>query len=176
MQIKDVYSKEYTCRCGKKVQYGKVTDNDGNFITEDGQAPNGKLGKDDNRLSAAVDVGTTNLHGCNAKNVTDKYNRLSQPSLGDGAINSGKTSSKPDVDWKDINHGETPLQKELREGYEEINSLAYQLTVKQHPGISDQDNVFGQIVHAKSLVLTNLLIAKNLKKLREQYNLAHKLE
>jgi hypothetical protein len=179
MQIKDVYDKDYTCgKCSSAIQYGKVCDNDGNYVTEDGKPHNKKFGKEDNRLSGAVDKGTTNLHGCSAASVTAKYNKLTQPSIGETAINNSNytppTPSK--VDWGTILSGETANQKELREGFEEINSLAYNLTKKQHPDESDQSNIFGQIVHAKSLVLTNLLIAKNLKKLRDQYNLAHKLE
>jgi hypothetical protein len=177
LQIVDVYDKDYTCgKCNSTIQYAKIKDNDGNYVTEDGKPHNKKFGKDDNRLSGAVDKGTTNLHGCSSKGVVDKYNRLTQGSIAEQAINSGNPQTIPKVDWGTVLSGETANQTELKQGYEEINSLAYNLTEKQHPELSDQENVFGQIVHAKSLVLTNLLIAKNLKKLRDSYDLAHKSE
>jgi hypothetical protein len=180
MQLLDVYTKkEYTCPvCNAAVYYAKIADNSGKLVTTDGQPPNGVYGKGNNVLSGAVDANVKDrLHNCTAEKTTKKYQELTQEPLANQAINSPnyKPPVKPKVVWNASN-GETAVQKLLKDGYKEINDLAYHLTLQQHPEMSDQDGLFGQIVSAKSTVLSNLLIAESLKRLREQYDLAHNQE
>jgi hypothetical protein len=170
MQILDVYDKDYTCKsCSKTVQYGKVADSDGKYITTDKQEPNGKYGKLSNVLSGAVDKGTTNLHACYAKAVTDKYNTYTQPSIGDAAINAkdGKnvlTEVKWYGDRSEISFSN--LQSTLYHSYHELNEMAYILTKEQRPLLPPESDLFGQIASAKATVLSNLLIATNIKQLQ----------
>lgn len=169
MQLLDVYTKkEYKCPiCGDAIYYAKIADNSGKLVTKDGQLPNGKFGKDTNVLSGAVDVNVKDrLHKCTAAKTTDQYNTLSQGPM--DAINSGGTVlATAEVKWN-VSHGLTELQSKLKEGLVDLTSVAYQVTKEQHPDLSDQNGLFGQIVSAKTTVLSNLVIAENLKKLREE--------
>lgn len=77
MKVVEIYKKEYKCsKCGSDVQYGKVTDESGKIITKDGNSPNGKFGKESNVLSAAVDVGTDNLHPCYSDLVKRDFDKF----------------------------------------------------------------------------------------------------
>lgn len=172
MKIIDVYTKkEYECPiCKEKIYYGKIAKENGEFVTKDGQRPNGKFGKENNVLSGAVDIHVKDrLHACTAGKTQEEYQKLIGGGLAELAINSNpkpiqKVVWYDKVDFLTMN---TP-QQNLVHGYHDLNKVAYHLTKEQHPNMSSEDNVFGQIVHAKSLVLSNLLIAENLKKLREQ--------
>jgi len=74
MLIKDVYKKEYICKkCNAKIFYGKVATSNGQLVTKDGNAPNGKFGKDSNVLSAAVSEDKVTLHPCYADFVKRDY-------------------------------------------------------------------------------------------------------
>lgn len=76
MNVTDVYiKKQYTCKkCNGQVYYGKVTDDQGKIVTEDGAVPNGKFGKESNVLSGAVDANDkTKFHECYLSNLQQKY-------------------------------------------------------------------------------------------------------
>ena len=78
MQVVDVYTKkEYMCKkCNAVIFYGKITDDSGKLITEDGQTPNGKFGRDSNVLSGAVDANAqTTLHECSKHYVEEAVKR-----------------------------------------------------------------------------------------------------
>lgn len=166
MQILDVYDKDYKCKtCSKTVQYGKVTDSDGKYVTTDKQEPNGKYGKDSNVLSAAIDKGTTNLHACYAKAVTDKYNTYTQPSIGETAINANQGKEATSVKWYDEKIF-TDAQSYLYHHYHDLNRIAYTLTKEQRPNLPEDGDLFGQIASAKATVLSNILIAQKIEQLK----------
>ena len=76
MNVTDVYiKKQYTCKkCNGQVYYGKVTDDQGKIVTEDGAVPNGKFGKESNVLSGAVDANDkTKFHECYLSNLQQKF-------------------------------------------------------------------------------------------------------
>lgn len=67
MQIIDIYGKEYTCsKCDAKVNYGAASKDGKTAVTKDGKPFNNKWGKDSNKLSVAVNAGTTEIHPCYA--------------------------------------------------------------------------------------------------------------
>lgn len=173
MQILDVYTKkDYQCPiCKQGIYYAKIANDKGELVTKDRQPPNGKFGKENNVLSGAVDMHVKDrLHSCTEGKLQQTYNELTQAGLAEQAINAkGDWSKAARIKWPDkkdfIAFGNK--EQDLIHGFNSVEEVAYFLTKEQHPELSDQDNVFGQIVHAKSLVLTNLLIAENLKLLRE---------
>ena len=77
MKVIDIYGKEYKCsKCGEQINYGGVEGPDGKTVTKDGRPFNGKFGKDSNKLSCAVDAGTTTIHGCYGDLVQKDYDVL----------------------------------------------------------------------------------------------------
>ncbi len=77
MKVIDIYGKEYKCsKCGEQVNYGGVEGSDGKPLTKDGKPFNNKFGKDSNKLSCAVDAGTTDIHGCYGDLVQKEYHRI----------------------------------------------------------------------------------------------------
>lgn len=163
MQILDVYTKkEYDCPiCKEKIYYAKIADEKGALVTTDGKQPNGKYGKDSNVLSGAVDVNVKDrLHRCTAGKIEDRYNSLVSPNL---STVEAKTSPTVKVRWTQVPDKLSDNQSDLYHGYHELTTVAYMLTKEQHPNLSDESDTFGMIVHAKSLVLSNMLIAKAIK-------------
>ena len=114
MQIIDVYNKEYTCsKCQGKVNYGKVADEKGNIVTKDKKPFNKKFGKESNALSAAVDLGTTNLHGCYGPNVIRDYDELTS------------VVKSIDMSEKQVDIPIKPEHEELLNDFESLVNSAY---------------------------------------------------
>jgi len=121
MLIKDIYKKEYECKkCHVKIFYGKVATSDGKLVTKDGNAPNGKFGKDSNVLSAAVNK-NGDLHPCYADYVKRDYQ--------DMAIESPTTATAEP--YKPTSVGGSFLDEELRnfevdvnKAYTKLNEMA----------------------------------------------------
>ncbi len=167
MQITDVYTKkEYDCKkCGRKVYYAKIADDVGKLVTTDGLSPNGKYGKESNVLSAPVDIHFQYIiHSCSVARIDDEYRKYSISPKTEKVYTSPSIERKQyRVKWHELPEQLTPLQSELYHGFHEVTTVAYQLTREQHPDEPEDSNIFGQIVHAKSLVLSNLVIAKAIK-------------
>ena len=67
MKIIDIYGKEYECsKCKAKVNYGAASKDGKTPVTKDGKPFNNKFGKESNKLSVAVNAGTTEIHPCYA--------------------------------------------------------------------------------------------------------------
>ena len=82
MKVVDVYTKkEYQCKkCNLPIFYGKITDDSGNMYTDDGQAPNGKFGRDSNVISGAVDITSQGtLHACSKHYVEEAIKKATAP-------------------------------------------------------------------------------------------------
>lgn len=72
MKILDVYTKkQYECKkCNGAIYYAKIANDKGELITTDGKQPNGKMGKESNVVSGAVDATVQDrLHKCTEKYV-----------------------------------------------------------------------------------------------------------
>ena len=164
MQIADVYTKkEYDCprKCGSKVYYAKIKDDSGNYVTTDGLPANGKYGKDSNVLSGAVMIQTQDrLHECTASQVREKYDQLTREEQ------PQPVKITANVRWGVIPNQLSDIQSKLYHGYHELTTVAFMLTKEQHPKLSEDSDTFGMIVHAKSLVLSNILLAKTLEKVK----------
>ena len=79
MQIVGIYNKNYKCsKCGKDIQYGKVTDKEGKLVTKDRKPSNNKYGKESNVLSVAVNL-DGKIHPCYADLVKRDYEELTSP-------------------------------------------------------------------------------------------------
>jgi len=119
--IKDIYKKEYECKkCKVKIFYGKVATPEGKLVTKDGNAPNGKFGKDSNVLSAAVNADGT-LHPCYADYVKRDYQDMAEEP-------STETISEP---YNPRVVGGEPVDEELRafentvnKAYTKLNEMA----------------------------------------------------
>jgi hypothetical protein len=80
MKIIDIYGKEYTCsKCDAKVNYGSVDDGSGKALTKDGKPFNQIFGKGSNKISVAVNTGTTEAHPCYAKLVAKQIAEVARP-------------------------------------------------------------------------------------------------
>ena len=169
MNILDIYTKkEYDCpkKCGDKVYYAKIADESGAYVTLDGLQPNGKYGKESNVLSGAVDVNFKDrIHKCVQSELEEKYNKLTGK-LVPPIVTSDTTSEKVQVKvrWPQEPKQLSDTQSKLYHGYHDLNVVAYMLTKEQHPHLPEDDNTFGMIVHAKSLVLSNLLLTEAITK------------
>ena len=169
VNVKDIYTeKQYECsKCHGKVFYGKVVDNDGAPFTKDGKEPNKKVGKESNVLSAKVNVLDGSVHQCFISHVEDdirKAEELRHPKSTKKSDSVDKV--EPDVIWSDIPNTSKDFiagQEKLYHKYVQIRGLAYYFTKQEHPTLDDQSNLFGQIVYAKELILSNILIAENVK-------------
>ena len=74
MQIIEIYKKEYECsKCKAKINYGGASADGKEAITKDGQPFNKVFGKGSNKISVAVDAGTTTQHGCFAAMVKKDF-------------------------------------------------------------------------------------------------------
>ena len=57
--------KEYKCPdCKEPIKYAKFQDAQGKLITDDGQPPNGKFGKESNVTGFKVNPNTKEIHTC----------------------------------------------------------------------------------------------------------------
>ena len=87
MKVIDVsIKKAYTCKtCNQEIYYGKITDDDGNLYTIDGQMPNGKWGKDSNVITGAVDALVKDrLHKCSKHFVDNAVQKAPAPPMAGG--------------------------------------------------------------------------------------------
>lgn len=168
MNILDVYTKkEYDCpkKCGAKVYYAKLADDTGKYVTTDGLLPNGKYGKESNVLSGAVDVNVKDaLHRCTLGETTEKYWKLVRGTKPVEKQITTTSSVTPNVRWSEVPEKLTATQSKLYHGYHELTTVAYMLTKEQHPHEEEDSSIFGMIVHAKSLVLSNLLLTEAITK------------
>lgn len=173
MQILDAYTKkEYDCpkKCGSKVYYAKIADDSGKLVTLDGDEPNGKYGKDSNVLSGAVDVNVKDrIHSCIKADLEAKYSKLVDKPVA-GTTTSTTTSATEEqprkqvrVRWPEEPKQLSDLQSNLYHGYHDLTVVAYMLTKEQHPLLAEDTDTFGMIVHAKTLVLSNLVVSMAIK-------------
>jgi hypothetical protein len=83
---------EYTCHgCNAKIYYAAFTDDSGAIITEDGQKPNGKFGKESNVKGFKVDVNNKEkIHDC--PNYNENTQALIDKSLLDDDSKPGEMS------------------------------------------------------------------------------------
>lgn len=114
MKVIEIYGKEYPCsKCQKPVNYGGVEGSDGKPITKDGKPFNHVFGKGSNKISVAVNAGTTDIHPC--------YKDLTQQQV-DEAL-AGNTKTPTVAATPGIINPSTPVQ----EFKDTTNSVYHQL-------------------------------------------------
>lgn len=129
MKIIEIYGKEYECsKCQAKINYGTGSEDGVKSLTKDGLPFNKIFGKGSNKLSVAVEAGTTTEHPCYASLVKKDYDKVTSKTttvkdFGKevmNSINSGNFTTSPVSEFTTL----------CRTAYLQISVLAGELSAE----------------------------------------------